>query len=121
MAKPTAEQKRWMERIAQYAEEHGAFPKHKGNYDFQLHHVRGRTYKHNKVAIGHWLILPIETKYHDVNSNNPWNVTHWPKRYAIEFGKQKDQFVAMCMVIKEEDNGLPFGDDVLNAIMDLSV
>lgn len=36
-----------------------------------------------------------------------------------EFGIQKDQFIAMCMVILDEDGELPFGDEVLHAIGDL--
>ena len=23
---------------------------------WQLHHVKGRSFKHNKIAIGHWLV-----------------------------------------------------------------
>jgi hypothetical protein len=113
-----SQEKAWYERVAKFAEMHGAFP-HYNQVAFQMHHAKGRSFFHNKVAVGGWFILPIETQYHDVHSNNPWNVTHWPKRYAIEFGKQKDQFVAMCMTIKDEDGSLPFDDEVLHAIMEL--
>lgn len=118
--KPNTEQKRWMQRVAEYAEAHGSFPNQTTNH-FQIHHVKGRAFKHNKVAIGHWFVLPINPVYHDVHSNSPWNVTHYPKRYAIEFGKQRDQFAAMCAVIRSEGDELPFGDDVYHAIMDLNV
>lgn len=117
MKQATAEQKRWTERIARFADEHGCFP-HNNETEYQLHHVVGRSAKHNKVAIGHWFIIPVETKYHDVHSNNPWNVTHFRKRYQLEFSNQRDQFYSMCMVIKDEDDELPFGDDVLHAILD---
>lgn len=117
MKQPSAEQKRWMERVAQFAETHGSFPKYESN-QFQIHHVVGRSYKQNKIPIGHWFILPIEPEYHDVSSNNPFNVTHWRRRYCVEFGWQADQFKAMCMVILDEDGRLPFDNDVLDAIMD---
>ncbi len=120
MNNPTAAQKRWMQTVSEYAEAHGSFPKQESN-QFQIHHVKGRTFKHNKVAVGHWFILPIEPRYHDANSNNAFNVTHWPKRYAIEFGKQVDQFRAMCAVIASEGVELPFGDDVMHSIMDLNL
>ncbi len=115
-----AQEKSWLERIARYADEYGAFPL-SDKYNYQMHHIRGRTYKHNKVHIGRWAVIPIMARFHDVNSNNSWNVTHWPKRYEIEFGRQRDQFYAMCMVIKDEDGELPFSDDVLHAVMELKV
>ena len=113
-----AQEKAWYDRVARFAEEHGCFP-HSNHTAYQMHHVHGRKYKHNKTAIGGWMILPIETQYHDVHSNNPWNVTHFKKRYEIEFGTQKDQFIAMCMVIADEDGALPFCDDVMQAIWSL--
>lgn len=119
--KPTQiQEKAWLNRITEYAEKHGAFPNY-DNYRFDRHHVKGREFKHNKCHIGRWLVLPISKEYHDVHSNNYFNVTHYPKRYASEFGRQKDQFVAMCAVIKSEDGDLPFSDEVMQAIMELNV
>ena len=112
-----AEQKRWLERVAQYAQDHGGFP-HQSGEAVELHHVVGRKGKHNKVEIGEWFVIPVEFQYHNVSSNNPFNVTHWRKRYMLEFGNQRDQFAAMCAVITNEGYPLPFGKDVYNAIMD---
>lgn len=115
--KPTPKQEKdWLNRITMYAEDHGEFPKQEFE-QFDRHHVKGREYKHNKIHIGRWFVLPIAKRFHDIHSNNPWNVSHYPKRYTIEFGNQRDQFTAMCMVIKNEDGELPFGDEVLHAIM----
>lgn len=117
--KPTPKQEKdWLKRITRYAEDHGEFPKQDG-LAFDRHHVKGREFKHNKVAIGRWYVIPVAQRYHDVHSNNPWNVTHFKKRYEIEFGTQKDQFIAMCMVITDEDGALPFCDDVMQAIWSL--
>lgn len=114
---PNAEQKRWLKRVAQYANDHGCFPLG-GFAPFQLHHVAGRSAKHNKVHIGHWFVLPIETSFHDVMSNNPLNVTHFRKRYVNEFGPQAKQFCEMINKIRNEDGIIPFGDDVIDSILD---
>ncbi len=84
----------------------------------QVHHVMGRTYKHNKVLIGPWYVLPLAIRYHDVHSNHFANVTHWPKRFAIEYGYQQDLFKKMCLNMIELGVTIPFDSDVMDAIMD---
>ncbi len=121
IGKPTAKQESdWLKRITKYAEDYGEFPKQEGRA-FDRHHVKGREFKHNKVAIGRWYVLPIAKLYHDSQMGNSFNVTDWPRRYEIEFGDQCDQFLAMAMTIMDEDGSLPFCTDVLNAIWDLKV
>lgn len=116
MNEPTkTQEKAWLDRVTRYAEEHGAFPKG-DTYNFDRHHVVGRTRKENKVHIGKWFVLPIMKKYHDNESNNPFNVTHYRRRFAIEFGWQTDLFAKMCEAIKEEDGSLPFSQEVMDAI-----
>lgn len=112
------QESQWYKRIERYALDHGCFP-HGNLCQYQMHHIKGRSFIHNKVACGGWAVIPIETQYHDVHSNNTFNVTHFKKRYEIEFGTQKDQFIAMCMVIADEDGSLPFCDDVMQAIWSL--
>lgn len=114
--KPNKAQQEWMERITQFAQEHYCFPNRVIDYDFQRHHVVGRTYVQNKVPIGHWFILPIAFDYHDPHGKSVFNVTHFRKRYTIEFGSQVSQFIEMCEIIKAEDGSLPFSDLELNAI-----
>lgn len=89
-----------------------------GQNDVQLHHVHGRTYKHNKVLIGPWFILPLCCELHDVGSNNPNNVTHYPKDFANAFGLQKDLFATMCRDLVLEGNVLPFPQEVIDSIQD---
>lgn len=121
IGKPTpAQEKAWLNRVTEYAEKHGAFPDYNA-YGFDRHHVKGREFKHKKCHVGRWFVIPVSRKYHDVHSNNEFNITHYPKRYAAEFGRQVDQFVAMCAVIKSEDGILPFSDEVMAAIMELNV
>lgn len=111
-----ADEKKWLSRVAQYAQDHGCFPRGDDCY-FDLHHVVGRTCVHNKVHIGAYFVLPIDKKYHDVHSNNPFNVTHFRKRYQIEFANQRDQFSAICAVIRDEDGFLMVPKNVYEQIM----
>ena len=62
---------------------------------FQLHHVVGRSAKHNKIEIGHWFILPVPFDLHDVSSNHPLNVTHHKKKFTGHFGFQRELFNEM--------------------------
>lgn len=84
----------------------------------QVHHVFGRTYKHTKVLIGPWYVLPLHPRYHDVGSDNPFNVTHYPKKFAIAFGCQRHLFMKMCEAMERKGIELPFDDEVWQAIMD---
>lgn len=117
---PNAMEREWMNRITRFGQENGVFPHLRMANQFDRHHVVGRTYIHNKIEIGHIFILPIEFQYHDIHSNNPFNVTNFRKRYMIEFDSQRNQFAKMCEIIKEEDGELPFPDEVLDAIMSTS-
>lgn len=111
MRKPTAV-KKWETMVADFGCVVTKEP------DIQLHHVFGRTYKHRKVHIGQFYILPLAIRYHDVSSNNPFNVTYFPKRFAIEFGYQRSLFAKMCKAMVSCGTVLPFGDEVMDAIMD---
>lgn len=113
-----AAQKRWMETISAWYEGCGFIDEQLNQYQFQLHHVGGRTYRHNKVAIGEWFILPLPIEYHDVNSDHPLNVTHHKNKFTDEFGLQSVLFKEMIDSIRDEGTPLPFDQDVINSIMD---
>lgn len=110
----------WLKQVANYANEHGCYPFRKV-MPFHIHHVLGRTARQNKVPIGHWFILPIAIPYHDVNSNNPHNVTHYPKQFTKRFGKQRDLFFEMldAMALYSEPLNVP--DNVLRTILDMDI
>tara|TARA_R110000851_G_scaffold104433_1_gene222145 strand:+ start:195 stop:629 length:435 start_codon:yes stop_codon:yes gene_type:complete len=94
-----AAQKKWMSDIVDWAvcnlgllygdKYDGAIP--------QLHHVLGRSAKHNKVAIGHWFVLPVPFELHDVSSNHHFNVTHCKNNFTNQFGSQRDLFQKMVI------------------------
>ena len=113
-------QKQWMNDVAVWYQEVGFNHWMLSNmwHDFQLHHIGGRKLKHNKVAIGHWFILPIPIDLHDVNSNHPCCVTHHKHAFTDKFGLQSELFKEMIDSMVEHGFDLPFDDVVINAIMD---
>lgn len=116
-SQPTVSQEQqWLERITQYARHYGAFPQSEGRGAFDRHHVKGRTYKHNKVDIGRWYVIPVLKEFHDTLSTNKLNVTHFRKAYEEAFNSQLVQFLTMCEVIRIEDGYLPVPAEVMEAI-----
>tara|TARA_R110001606_G_scaffold385158_1_gene548498 strand:+ start:2367 stop:2744 length:378 start_codon:yes stop_codon:yes gene_type:complete len=120
-AKPAnAKQRKWMSDIANWANEN-IHMLYTGGYAqdgvFQLHHVTGRSSKHNKVAIGHWFIIPVPFDLHDISSNNQYNVTHNKYMFTERFGKQSEIFAMMLSEMNLDGYSIP-PDDVYNAIMD---
>ena len=89
-------QKKWMSDVASWACEGISYlygcddPK-----GFQLHHVLGRSAKHNKVLIGHWFIIPVPFTYHDIGEKNNLNVSYFKHNFTDEFGKQTKLFDVM--------------------------
>lgn len=86
-----------------------------GSDHTQLHHCVRRKAKHNKVPIGEWFVIPLHPRYHDVSSDNPFNVTHWKNRFEIEFGTQRDLFSKMVDQLREAGHPVP-ADFILEAI-----
>ena len=122
-----AEQKRFMSSISVFIQEVGLGglygPEYENRFDFQIHHVLGRSAKHNKVAIGHWFIIPVPVELHDVSSNHELNVTHHKKAFVKEFGQQCGifQILYSCMVQwnKYSNNNFTIPSmEVYEAIMD---
>ena len=112
-----AKHKQWIKDITSWAdgnlsELYGA--KYNGS-PFQRHHVKGRTYKQNKVHIGDYFILPVPFDLHDVSSNHPLNVTHHKHAFTGVFGKQSDLFADMVYLMELEGYEIP-PIDVMNAI-----
>lgn len=90
----TASQKRWISAAAST----GCIVT--GESEIQIHHIFGRKAKHNKIEIGEWAIIPLAIRLHDVGSNHPFNVTHWKKRFEIEFGSQKELLKKLFLKVR---------------------
>jgi len=111
-------QRKWMDDITEWANENITllFPREFCSTGFQRHHVTGRASRQNKVAIGHWFIIPVPWRLHDVNSNDQLNVTHRKKPFTSRFGMQREIFKTMYESMKEQGYTMP-SDEVFNAIM----
>lgn len=124
MKPANAKQKQWMSDISQWVRDNGLHCLYGDDYyeraDFQLHHVVGRSAKHNKVAIGHEFIIPVPVELHDVNSNHPLNVTHHKHAFTEEFGEQCGIFQAMISAMSHDGYAVP-DMDIYHAIMDTRI
>ena len=75
-----------------------------GDSQIQVHHIWGRKTRANKMNIGHWAIIPLAIRLHDVNSNSPFNITHHRKRFEIEFGTTEKQMFCDLRTLALEHN-----------------
>ncbi len=117
--KPNAAQKKWMADIASFSISNlGLLYDEQYDYfgvEFQLHHVVGRSYKQNKVAIGHEFILPVPFELHDVSSNHKLNVTHHKRAFVDAYGTQRELFSKLCLHMSRQGYIIP-PDDIIIAI-----
>ena len=119
MKQANSAQKKWMSDIAEWANSN-LHVMYIGGYaqdcEFQLHHVLGRSAKHNKVAIGHWFIIPVPFELHDPNVNHEFHVGHAKKSFVKKFGDQRGIFQCLVSCMAEWGYNVP-PMDVYDAIM----
>lgn len=61
------------------------------DWRIQMHHPIGRSAKVKGVGnIGHWFVIPLAWRYHDVDSNDPLNVTHNKNAFIEHFKSEGD-------------------------------
>ncbi len=122
MKQANAAQKQWMKDIVEWAENNIQilYGDEWSNKPIQLHHVLGRSAKHNKVAIGHYFILPVPFELHDVSSNHPDNVTHFKNNFTKRYFRQSYLFIKMLNSMEDYGYETP-NPDVITAIMDTRV
>ena len=115
-----AAQKKWMSDIADWAQYnlHKLYGEQYYNAMPQLHHVLGRSAKHNKIAIGHWFIIPVPFELHDVSSNHHFNVTHRKHNFTNQYGAQRDIFKKVVAMMSFNYDYISPHTDVYHAIMD---
>ena len=114
------ENKDWLASVALWAESNGCFP-YLHKVQFQIHHVLGRTKKHNKCSIGLQYVLPIQVNLHDVMSAHYLNVTHFPAKFEDEFGTCKSMFKYMVDNMRENNYYVPFTEELDEVIMTTKV
>ena len=79
-----AKQKKWMADMTEFINEESLgilYPEYDGQYAMQRHHVLGRSAKHNKIAIGHWFVIPVPFELHDPNVTHEFHVGHCKKSF----------------------------------------
>ena len=116
-----AAQKKWMSDISEWASYHidRLYGVEYLGKNYQLHHVLGRSAKNNKVAIGHWFILPVPFELHDVSSNHKFNVTHRKKAFTKAFGNQRWLFNEMYKSMSAQGYTMP-NKEVFESIVSTS-
>ncbi len=116
-------QKQWMADITYFIMENGLGDLYGSDYihnsDIQRHHVLGRSAKQNKVAIGHWFIIPVPFELHDPNMDHEFHVGKCKKAFVSRFGTQRSLFKRMYQSMKQQGYKVP-NIDVYNAIMETS-
>ena len=121
MKQANAKQVKFMSDIAEFINDFGLGglygQEYEGNVNFQLHHVLGRSAKHNKISIGHEFIIPVPFELHDVSSNHPENVTHFKKAFVKKYGDQRGIFQILVNFMENWGYDVP-SLEVYNAIMD---
>ena len=107
---PTAEQKRWREKVRAIGciacgERMGT----------EIHHCAGRTAKHNKIAIGHWWILPLCHGCHVLLTEGPDRLAE--ARFGFTFvGRWDLEKLLYADLMTHFRDDVPL--DVLNSIYD---
>lgn len=116
-------QKKWMDDITEWSICNLGLlygPEYDGAV-IQRHHVLGRSAKHDKVAIGHWFILPVPFELHDPNVNHQFHVGKCKHSFTNEFGTQRSLFMKMYNDMYEQGYDLsPIPFEVTRAIGDTS-
>lgn len=80
----------------------------------ELHHVVGAAGKENRVWIGQWFVLMLNSHLHRLG---PENVSDWPHRFTDMYGTQRQLFRKQCR--RYEDyygEPVPVPPEVLEAI-----
>ena len=123
MKQANAAQKKWMSDITEWSICNLGLlygPEYDGAA-IQRHHVLGRSAKHNKVAIGHWFILPVPYELHDPNESHYLHVGKCKHAFTAQFGTQRSLFMKMYNDMYEQGydmSKIPF--EVTLAIGDTS-
>ena len=115
-----AAQKKWMSDITAFINEESLgilYPEYTGQYAMQRHHVLGRSAKHNKIAIGHWFVIPVPFELHDPNVTHEFHVGHCKKAFIERHGYQRGIFQCLVSCMDKWGYDTP-PMDVYYAIMD---
>lgn len=115
-----AAQKKWMSDMTEFINDNGLgilYPEYGDSVHMQRHHVLGRSAKHNKVAIGHWFVIPVPFELHDPNVKHEFHVGHCKKAFVKKHGDQRGIFQCLVSCMDKWGYDTP-PMEVYHAIMD---
>lgn len=83
-----------------------------GAWGVVVHHCEGATFKHNKVLIGHWFVIPLCLEWDDV-------VTHGSRKRLRELsGHPQSYYWKLAHDDYMRETGLSAPQEVIDAIED---
>ncbi len=115
----TKEEKQLLKDMVSVIDDHGLgvlYHGYDGRTDYDIHHVKGKSAKHNKIHIGYNFIIPVPTELHD-NGDHHLNVTHHKHAFTDEYGKQWEIHIKMIKLLVMNGYATP-DNNILDAIMD---
>ena len=79
-------------------------------YGVQVHHCKGKTFKHKKVLIGHWFCIPLSVEAHKEYHDSP-------RAFCNDYGPQSLLWMFLIKrYVRETGKNCP--DEVYDSIMD---
>ena len=100
---PTAAQKRWMESVRELGSILSGGPA-------VVHHAVGATGKHNKVAIGHWWLVPLSDWEHKALHNG--------ETFGYLSRKEFEKWAFKQVVSRLEEKGISISNEYVETIKD---
>jgi len=87
----------------------------------EIHHVKGRKFKHNKELIGPIFIIPLHEDLHMITGKHP-NAYHKNKKGFIrEFGDPRDMFQRCLVMLEDVDWPISITEEEMQAIREVWV
>ena len=65
----------------------------------ELHHVKGASFKHDKVWIGQWWVICLRADLHNSGFNDFFNVTDFKHRFQGKYGDQRMLFLRTVYMV----------------------
>jgi len=123
---PTATELKWRGIVSEFAAESTWLVDWFGEYVsdpylFEIDHILGaqakRKINFESVKVGEYAILPMPFMLHNVLSKHKLNRTTNPGKFRENIIHEKLLFGNMINAMKRDGYGIPFSDEIVNAIV----
>ncbi len=119
MIQANAKQKQFLTDITDLVNEIGCGflygEEYEGYVSIQRHHVKGKSYKQNKIHVGCDFVIPVPYQLHDPNEKHEFHVGHCKKAFVKRFGTQRSLYATLIQTMIENGYEVP-SNEVLDAI-----